>query len=747
MEADSCFEKFMLPIERVLERVTELPFSPMAAKILELARNERAGAREIANIVAQDQAFTARLLKIANSPYYGQTRAVTTVTQAVPVLGVDTISSLALALFSFGSFANDNGPLLTLRELWEHSMGCAVWARQIARLVHRSAADETFVAALLHDMGKTLFYRFFKNEFLAAVQCAKGESIDLSEAERRILGSDHAAAGAAVARKWNLPAVLCHAIEAHHRPLSLPEDVDPVIRKTVAIVHVADALSDFYRIGCGIEGDPQSIAAGVWDILGMDLQSTDALSAAVIEEVEVFRHAFDVSARGSKSVHAAPRGVGTGTGAPASRLVGNDSSSAPTLDDFAKVMDAGKRMALLAGFAALYPNIAAQAMAIVNADAAYVFVPRDTALEVTGAAGFMILGGRSFPTEPSLVGWVARMGEPMVIEDIAKAPVCWERDLFSAACFNAHLILPVEWGGQRLAVLCVSSRKVRQWTPRDIGLLDVFMGFVAVALENARLYSDAEQRADALKALNQKLAEALRVKDRFLATVSHELRTPLFVMNGYANLIAEQMLGPIAPKVKGAVDKVVHHGETLMRLISNLLDISHMETGSLTVNPTAVNFTELLDEAAQTMRRIIGERKITFATDYDAGCQPFVTDRVRMRQVLGQLLDNAAKFTAEEGKIVLRGSIDERGAEVIVEDSGIGIDAAHQKLIFEGFRQIDDQDKRRYEGMGIGLYLARRLVELLGGEITVESQIGRGSRFRVWLPRAHRSVPEATEVR
>ena len=95
---------------------------------------------------------------------------------------------------------------------------------------------------------------------------------------------------------------------------------------------------------------------------------------------------------------------------------------------------------------------------------------------------------------------------------------------------------------------------------------------------------------------------------------------------------------------------------------------------------------------------------------------------------------------------MLRASIDERGAEVIVEDTGIGIDSAHQGMIFDGFRQIDDEDRRRYEGMGIGLYLSRRWIELLGGEITFESQIGCGSRFRVWLRRAGVLQPDQTAV-
>jgi signal transduction histidine kinase len=406
-----------------------------------------------------------------------------------------------------------------------------------------------------------------------------------------------------------------------------------------------------------------------------------------------------------------------------------------TKESIAQIMDAGKRLAVFAGLDALYAKIAAEAMSILDADAAHIFTKEKDHVKVSGSAGFSLLNGRRFPADPSLVGWVAKMGESIVVPDIAKAPASWEKDLFAAAGFQAHLFVPVEWAGQRLAVLCLHSRPPHPWSTQEISLLDMFVGFVAVALENARLYRESEDKASALTALNQKLAEALQVKTRFLATVSHELRSPLFVINGYANLIADQMFGPVPTSIQGAIGKILKQGSVLMSLISNLLEISQMETGSLTVQLAPMDLTEVLDEVAASMRQLIGERPVTFAIDYDRGCQLIVSDRIRLKQILAHLLDNAAKFT-HEGKIVLHARVDQNGAEIVVEDTGIGIDPGNQNLIFDGFRQVDEEDTRRYEGMGMGLYLSRKFVELLGGEITVKSEAGSGARFRIWLPRA-----------
>ena len=731
----------MQRVEKVLERVTELPFSPVAARILELARDERIGAREIARTISQDQAFTARLLKIANSPYYGQARAVTTVTQAVPVLGVDTISSLALALHSFGSVEHDDNGILTLRDLWEHSMACGSFSRQIARRIGHPGTEETFIAGLLHDMGKALFYRFFKSEFLEAVKKADDEAMSLIAAERSLFGIDHATAGAVVARKWNLPPVLSHTIEFHHKPLSLPEHVDSDVRKTIAIVHVADILSDHFQIGRAVEDPVESISDDIWDLLALDEDSCNELLGVVLGEVNEFRKIFNV-ARRNPVTRTQPRKNASGPGenistgrrpASANEPLTHASADGASLENVVRIMDAGKQFALLAGLPDLYPNIANQAMALLHADAAHIFLPQDKGFLVAGAAGYPYLKGKRFPVERSLVGWVAKMDELLALSNIDKAAASWEKDFFLNAGFRAHLFLPVGWAGKCLAVLSVHGHNERLWNSHEIAVFNAFGGFVAVALENARLYREAEERAKTLAGLNQELAEALHVKNRFLATVSHELRSPLFVITGYANLIAEQMFGPLAPGMSDALEKITKQANGLITIITCLLEISQMDAGTFVVRQAPFDLKVLLDEITSGTQNLIGSKPITFEGYYPNAFCPIITDRERFKQILGRLLDNAAKFT-HEGKIMLRGALVDGGVEVFVEDTGIGIEPEHQKVIFDGFRQVEEEDNRRYEGMGLGLYLSRRILELLGGKITVESEPGVGSRFRVWLP-------------
>jgi signal transduction histidine kinase len=398
-----------------------------------------------------------------------------------------------------------------------------------------------------------------------------------------------------------------------------------------------------------------------------------------------------------------------------------------------RLIDGVKQLALLAGIEGLCPKIAEQGMALLDSDAACVMLPHGNDLEVAGAAGLAQLVGKRFPIEQSLAGWVAKTGEMMVVPNLKKAANSWEKDLFSAAGFRSHLFLPIDWAGQRLAVLSVHARAERRWSAEQLSLINAFCGFAAVALENAGLYREAEERAKALDELNQELQSALSIKGRFLGKVSHELRSPLCVIMGYASLVAEKTFGPLSEDIAKAIGRILTQANALMTVLTYMLEVSQLDDGKLVVRHGAVEIVGLLDEAAAAVPRLIADKAIEFAADYGICHGQIRTDPERLIEVLMHVLGNAAKFT-ERGKIVLSARVNHKLLQITVADTGIGIDAEQQKIIFDGFRQADENDTRRYEGMGIGLYLARRLLALLGGEITVDSELGHGSRFHIRLP-------------
>ena len=292
-------------------------------------------------------------------------------------------------------------------------------------------------------------------------------------------------------------------------------------------------------------------------------------------------------------------------------------------------------------------------------------------------------------------------------------------------------------------MLAIHARKPRLWTPREMTLVEMFTGLAAVALENARLHQETETKAAALAALNKHLEAAVHTKTRFLSTVSHELRSPLFVVTGYANLITEGTFGPLAPGVRASVLKIIKQANHVSMLITSLLETAQLDAMQGELSRWPFDLREFLEEVAASVAALIDEKPIAFECDFDREFPLVVTNRDKLKQVLGHLLDNAVKFT-ERGKIVLGGRSLVGGVELWVEDTGDGIESTNLECIFDGFRQVDEETHRRYQGMGLGLYLSRQWLERLGGRLEVESQVGRGSRFVVWLP--HRGLSEDPEA-
>lgn len=247
----------------------------------------------------------------------------------------------------------------------------------------------------------------------------------------------------------------------------------------------------------------------------------------------------------------------------------------------------------------------------------------------------------------------------------------------------------------------------------------------------AQLASVALEHARVVEELNQ----ASRVKSEFVATMSHELRTPIGVIVGYADLLAAGEFGPLSAEQADTIAKLNRSARELLELINATLDLGRFEAGQLPLVLEDVAPADLLAEVRAETRTV--RDKPALAVEWR--CAPDLpalhTDRVKLKTVLKNLVHNAVKFT-ERGEVVVRAAAGkDDGIVLTVRDTGIGIAADVLPIIFEPFRQADGSTTRRYGGVGLGLYIVRRFVDLLGGTVTVESELGRGATFRVWIPR------------
>lgn len=237
----------------------------------------------------------------------------------------------------------------------------------------------------------------------------------------------------------------------------------------------------------------------------------------------------------------------------------------------------------------------------------------------------------------------------------------------------------------------------------------------------------------ALREAKEAAEATSRLKSDFLATMSHELRTPLNIIIGYTGLLLEEAFGSLAAEQRDALQRVDTSARELLELISATLDLSRLEAGRSPVAVTAVSLEGLIAELQQEMAQAPTKPAVRVEWQVAPALPPLHADRSKLRVILKNLLSNALKFT-EHGQVTVAVSAQDRGIALTVSDTGIGIAPETLPVIFKMFRQGDSSMTRRYGGLGLGLYIVQQTLALLGGTIMVESEVGRGSTFRVWLP-------------
>ena len=312
------------------------------------------------------------------------------------------------------------------------------------------------------------------------------------------------------------------------------------------------------------------------------------------------------------------------------------------------------------------------------------------------------------------------------------------------------VVAPLRSAGRLIGLLVALPEE--PLTPAGLDALTLAVPNLAIACERESAFQHTrrlatevrktamylEEQSDELTRLNEELAKANRLKSDFLANMSHELRTPLNSIIGFSDMLLTEEIGPLSETQRDFLETVARNGRHLLQLISELLDLSKIEAGHLKLTLEPIDLRQLLHEAADSVRAQTEKRRHRFDLDLPGDPLPVTADHVRVRQVLLNLLSNAIKFTPEGGEVRLAGRPDTDGVRVEVVDTGIGISPADQQKLFREFVQLDPSASRHYEGTGLGLALCKRLVELHGGRIGVDSDRGRGSTFWFTLPREAR---------
>ncbi|HWQ12544.1 MAG TPA: ATP-binding protein [Roseiflexaceae bacterium] len=257
-----------------------------------------------------------------------------------------------------------------------------------------------------------------------------------------------------------------------------------------------------------------------------------------------------------------------------------------------------------------------------------------------------------------------------------------------------------------------------------------------LAEERAALAARVEERTAELSAANTRLEQALRLKDEFLAAMSHELRTPLTAILSYSEALQAELYGPLTERQRAALTAVDSGARHLLALINDMLDLARIDAGEMKLQRAPCSVHDVCDASLQLVWHAAQARHLEITTTIDAGATTVEADELRLRQMLVNLLSNAVKFTPPGGRIGLevRGDRERQTIAFTVWDTGIGIAPEDQARLFQPFVQLDASLARRYEGTGLGLALVAKLAKLHGGEVSLSSAPGAGSRFTLQLP-------------
>jgi len=327
-----------------------------------------------------------------------------------------------------------------------------------------------------------------------------------------------------------------------------------------------------------------------------------------------------------------------------------------------------------------------------------------------------------------VVGRTAITLEPVQVPDIT-VPGAHEsrlRENLIESGVRAILAVPMVREGRLIGSLVVSRNHPGNFPIEVIELLRTFATQSALAIQNARLFREIADKSRQLEA-------ASRHKSEFLANMSHELRTPLNAIIGFSEVLAQGMFGAINEKQTEYLQDILESGRHLLSLINDILDLSKIEAGRMELEAADFDLPSAIENALVLVRERAIRRGIRLGRTIDTRLGMISGDERKVKQVLLNLLSNALKFTPEGGEIDVTARLHDHLAEVSVADTGIGIAPTDQSTVFEEFRQVGTADKKA-EGTGLGLTLSRKFIELHGGKIWVQSEVGRGSTFTFTLP-------------
>jgi GAF domain-containing protein len=336
---------------------------------------------------------------------------------------------------------------------------------------------------------------------------------------------------------------------------------------------------------------------------------------------------------------------------------------------------------------------------------------------------------KDMPVEPASntgLGRALLEGRVVHIADVEADPDYTWKAALKLGGFRTMLGVPMLREGVPVGVMGLTRREVRPFTDKQIELVSTFADQAAIAIENVRLFNEIQEKSRQLEIASQH-------KSQFLANMSHELRTPLNAILGYTELMTDGAYGEPSEKMSTVLKRLEANGRHLLGLINDVLDLSKIEAGQLVLELSDYSVFDIAQTVRSTLEPLATDKKLAFKVEVTPQLPSGRGDGRRLTQVLINLVGNAIKFT-DAGEVAIKAEANNGSFHVSVRDTGPGISVADQTKLFQEFQQADNAITRKKGGTGLGLAISKRIIEMHGGKIWVESQVGQGSTFAFTLP-------------
>ena len=702
------------PPERILEilgRIEKLPMLPsVAVRLLEVTEDENSSASDLARLIETDQALAAKTMRMANSAFYGRSGKISTLQDALALIGFGAVRSTVLSLFFLDVFRGaDDRTGFDAEAFWLHSLACAICSREIGRGCREPAsfAEEAFVCGMLHDAGKILLNNHVPDDYRKVVECVKMRGLTVAEAEREILEVDHAQVGGELLRLWRLPEHETYAIARHHLPPGEKPGRDRGSR-LAEIVRLADSIVRIRKIGSGGDEIPRCIDSTVLASLNLTEEDVSRITADLDDKVWDAAEVMGVRKAAKRSCF---------------ELL-SDSNRELVLMRSLKISEGKYRL--------LFESLS---------DA--LFLMTDVIHECNDQACRLLARERGEIVDHALTEFLPPAqpdGRPSADYLHEKATEALDGDPRPFGCRVLKKDGSVIEGEVSLKAFPAGGANALQAVLRDV--TDRKRAEERIRRLNEELEQRVRQRTAELEKAYQELQELDRMKDVFLSSVSHELRTPLTSIRSFSEILIRY--GDEDPQTRREFLEVIYNeSKRLTRLINDVLDLSKIESGRMAWHDEILCLEEVFQYAIRAQQPLLEAKSLQATLDPSAASHLAYADRERIQQVVTNLLDNAIKFSPEGGmiRIQVEKSMDPSPdgtngqLKVSITDQGIGIEEKDFEVIFDRFAQVSSDALRdKPKGTGLGLSICKEIVTHYGGRIGLLSEKGKGCTFFFTLP-------------